>query len=157
MLAVHQSVDDPRVGRLAFVLLVREGDVAPASRSASVVACWKAMRVPSGLHSMPETPPGTSVTRSASPPAIGRTHNCGRSSSAPRVETKASRSPDGLHRGAESTPSLMVSRRGSALPSVGTTYTVCSYDFSSVGTLRTNATRVPSGETCGSSTCTMSW
>src|SRR5450759_1972224 len=85
------------------------GFAAPVSDAGSGSLTTIASRLPSGAHRMLETPPFTSLTRSASPPALLRSQIC--DPLAPcRDERNASCLPSGLHRGDDSDSSLDVSR-----------------------------------------------
>ncbi len=98
-------------------------------------------------------PAERSVTLRGSPPARSRSHTCG---DPERVETKASVLPSGEKRGALSAFSCRVRARGGAEPSAGTSQTsALRLPAARSVVVRTNATHLPSGDSCGSPTRTV--
>src|ERR1700676_4187451 len=130
------------------------------SMSSKVVELRNAMRLLSGDQTGPDAPFGRSVMIQASPPASESIAICGglgfpvSSLSPPR--TKAMRLPSGDQRGCASCLPFVI-RTGVSLPDVATIQMEVSYPVRFSSTLtRVNATRVPSGESCGLATQTKS-
>src|SRR5512133_1984099 len=122
--------------------------------SSGVVLLRKAMRLPSGDHTGWLAPLGRSVMVQASPPPSGRIAICGgvglpiSSLSPPR--TNAMEPPSRDQRAPESCLPLVI-RIGAVLPLVATVQMEVSYPVRLSSTItRVNATRRPSGESCGS-------